>query len=669
MVTSLHQNKLSTHTPGHIFLSRLGKFVFALLALLLVQLIFSTSPLHAADEGFVLRLDNAKIDVLIRTVADRTGKNFVIDPKVKGNVTVIATQPMNKNELYRVFLSILQVHGYTAVKSGEVIKIIPAKQAKQTGGTAQLSSRRKGEEFVTRIIRLANSSATQVVTLLRPLLPKDGHIAASPNSNVIVIFDRAQNVERLSAIVSRIDNAGNMEVKIIHLQHASASEISRILNTLLLQGKGKFGQVKVIEDSRTNSIIVSANKKDLAKVKSLVAEMDTPSKGTGNAQVIYLKYSKAETLVPVLLGVSEKLKTKLGKTESIGSNKNISIQADKNSNALIITAPHDLFNSLKGIVQKLDIRRAQVLVEAVIAEVSLTTARELGVEWVIDGTPGANSAVGFINFGSLSGMAGIATSLSSGSVPNLPSGTTIGLGSTGSSVNFAAFLRALNSDSSTNILSTPSILTLDNTEAEIVVGENVPFISGEYTSSGGTAGSVNPFRTINREDVGLSLKVTPQVNEGNAVQLEIEQEITNVIPGAEGATDLTTSKRRIKTTVLVEDQEIVVLGGLIDESLLETQSKVPLLGDIPILGYLFRYNKVSKIKRNLMVFIKPNIIRDDASIAQITGEKYSYLRAKQLAEKQAGIALLPDDVAPVLPKRFVKIPPPFNFTDTDKNKQ
>ncbi len=649
MVTLLRQN-------------RLGKFF---VSLLLAQLLFFSTSLHA-DEGFILQLDNADIDVLIRTVADRTGKNFVIDPKVKGKVTVVATQPMNKDELYQVFLSILQVHGYTAVKSGEVIKVIPSKKAKQAGGTGQLSSRRKGEEFVTRIIKLTNSSATQIVSLLRPLIPKDGHIAASTDSNVVVIFDHAENIARLSTIIRRIDNAGNMDIKIIHLQHASASEISRILNTLLLQGKGKFGKVKVIEDGRTNSIIVSANKKDLLKIRSLVSEMDTPSKGTGNAQVIYLKYSKAEALVPVLLGVSDKLKTKTSKKGSTGSNKDISIQADKNSNSLIITAPHDLFNSLKGIIQKLDIRRAQVLVEAVIAEVSLTTARELGVEWVIDGSPSGSSAVGFINFGSLEGMIGAVTSIGEGIAPGLPSGTTLGFGREGSSVNFAAFLRALVSDTSTNILSTPSILTLDNTEAEIVVGENVPFISGEYTS--GTAGSVNPFRTIDRRDVGLSLKVTPQINEGNAVQLEIEQEITNVIPGAAGAADLTTSKRRIKTTVLVEDQEIVVLGGLIDESLVESQSKVPFLGDIPLLGALFRYDKVSKIKRNLMVFIKPNIIRDAASISQISGEKYSYLRAKQLAEKNAGIALLSDDAVPVLPKKFVKIPPPFNYTDTSKNR-
>lgn len=648
MVTLLRQN-------------RLGKFV---VTLLLTQLLFLGTSLHA-DEGFILQLDNADIDVLIRTVADRTGKNFVIDPKVKGKVTVVATQPMNKDELYQVFLSILQVHGYTAVKSGEVIKVIPSKKAKQTGGTDQLSSRRKGEEYVTRIIKLTNSSATQMVSLLRPLIPKDGHIAASSDSNVVVIFDRAENITRLSAIIRRIENASNMDVKIIHLQHASASEISRILNTLLIQGKGKFGKVKVIEDGRTNSIIVSANKKDLVKIRNLVSEMDTPSKGTGNAQVIYLKYSKAEALVPVLLGVSAKLKTKSSKKGSTGSNKDISIQADKNSNSLIITAPHDLFNSLKGIIQKLDIRRAQVLVEAVIAEVSLTTARELGVEWVIDGTPSASNAVGFINFGSLGGMIDAVSNISQGIAPSLPSGTTLGFGREGSSVNFAAFLRALSSDTSTNILSTPSILTLDNAEAEIVVGENVPFISGEYTSS--TAGSVNPFRTINRQDVGLSLKVTPQINEGNAVQLEIEQEITNVIPGAAGASDLTTSKRRIKTTVLVEDQEIVVLGGLIDESLVESRAKVPFLGDIPLLGALFRYDKVTKIKRNLMVFIKPSIIRDAATISQITGEKYSYLRAKQLAEKETGVALLPDDVAPLLPQEFIKIPLPFNYIDSNMN--
>ncbi|MGD8483271.1 MAG: type II secretion system secretin GspD [Thioalkalispiraceae bacterium] len=612
----------------------------------------------------MLRLDNADIDVLIRTVADRTGKNFVIDPNVRGKVTVLATQPMNKDELYQVFLSILQVHGYTAVKSGEVIKILPAKEAKQSGGTSQLNSRLKGDEFVTRIIKLTNSSATQVVSLLRPLVPKDGHIAASSDSNVLIISDRAENVARLVAIVSRIDNASKIDVKIFKLEHASASEIARIFNTLQIRGKGKFGgDISVIEDDRTNSVIVSASKEDLEKIKRLVNEMDIPSKGTGNAQVIYLKYAKAEPLVPVLLGVSEKLKTKTANKETTGSNKDISIQADKNSNALIITAPYDLFNSLKGIVEKLDIRRAQVLVEAVIAEVSLNTARELGVEWVIDGTPGTNSAVGFINFGSLEGMIGAISAIDQGNTPSLPSGTSVGFGREGSSVNFAAFLRALNSDSATNVLSTPSILTLDNAEAEIVVGENVPFISGEYTST--ATSTVNPFRTINREDVGLSLKVTPQINEGNAVQLEIEQEITSVIPGAEGATDLTTSKRRIKTTVLVEDQEIVVLGGLIDDSLQETQSKVPLLGDIPLLGSLFRYNKASKIKRNLMVFIKPVIIRDDATISQITGEKYSYLRAKQIAEKEEGVPLMPKDASPVLPNVFIDIPPPFNYTDTN----
>lgn len=633
------------------------------LTFLVCQLLF-TSSLPAQENGFVLRLDNADIDVLIRTVADRTGKNFVIDPNVRGKVTVLATQPMNKDELYQVFLSILQVHGYTAVKSGEVIKILPAKEAKQSGGTSQLNSRLKGDEFVTRIIKLTNSSATQVVSLLRPLVPKDGHIAASSDSNVLIISDRAENVARLVAIVSRIDNASKIDVKIFKLEHASASEIARIFNTLQIRGKGKFGgDISVIEDDRTNSVIVSASKEDLEKIKRLVNEMDIPSKGTGNAQVIYLKYAKAEPLVPVLLGVSEKLKTKTANKETTGSNKDISIQADKNSNALIITAPYDLFNSLKGIVEKLDIRRAQVLVEAVIAEVSLNTARELGVEWVIDGTPGTNSAVGFINFGSLEGMIGAISAIDQGNTPSLPSGTSVGFGREGSSVNFAAFLRALNSDSATNVLSTPSILTLDNAEAEIVVGENVPFISGEYTST--ATSTVNPFRTINREDVGLSLKVTPQINEGNAVQLEIEQEITSVIPGAEGATDLTTSKRRIKTTVLVEDQEIVVLGGLIDDSLQETQSKVPLLGDIPLLGSLFRYNKASKIKRNLMVFIKPVIIRDDATISQITGEKYSYLRAKQIAEKEEGVPLMPKDASPVLPNVFIDIPPPFNYTDTN----
>jgi general secretion pathway protein D len=396
----------------------------------------------------------------------------------------------------------------------------------------------------------------------------------------------------------------------------------------------------------------------------LIEHLDTPFDNAGNAQVIYLKYANAVELVTVLTGVSESMDFNQQGSGKAASKPQvpINIQADEASNALIITAPPDQYRSLEAIIRKLDIRRAQVLVEAIIAEVSYDKAKKLGVQWVVDGSGDGSGPVGVINLGSPS-ISNIASAIASDSSISLGSGTMLGLGNFNSnSVNFAALVQALESDSSSNILSTPSLMTLDNQEAEIVIGRNVPFITGSYSSAGGGGDStVNPFQTVEREDVGLTLRVKPQINEGNAVKLEIEQEVSSIDSTAvTGAADLVTKKRNIKTVVMVEDGDTVVLGGLIDENLQQTEEKVPVLGDVPLLGALFRATSTTKVKQNLMVFLRPVILRDAATNTQVASSKYNYFRAKQVDMNQKGIKLMSDETTPILPPRFNDMPAPFD---------
>jgi general secretion pathway protein D len=396
----------------------------------------------------------------------------------------------------------------------------------------------------------------------------------------------------------------------------------------------------------------------------VIEHLDTPFDNEGNAQVVYLKYANAVDLVNVLTGVSENIDEGGQGKDAKGKSKPkipINIQADEASNALIITAPPDVFHSLQAIIRKLDIRRAQVLVEAIIADVSYNKAKSLGVQWVVDGTPDGQGPVGVINLGSPT-ITDVYNAVSAGSGVPLGAGTSIGLGRFDSNrVNFAALIQALEKDTTSNILSTPSLTTLDNQEAEIVIGQNVPFITGSYSSTGGSNSSVNPFQTVQREDVGLTLKVKPQINEGNSIQLEIEQEISSINSSAStGTSDIVTNKRTIKTVVMVEDGNTIVLGGLISEDLQQTEEKVPLLGDIPLLGALFRANSTAKVKRNLMIFLRPVVLRDAAVSSQIASEKYNYIRAQQFKMKQQGVNLMDDEETPVMPPRFGTFAPPFD---------
>lgn len=628
--------------------------------LLFAPLLFCLGQVSA--EPVTLNLKNADISALIKTVSEHTGKNFVIDPRVKGKVTVISAHPMDEEEFYHVFLSILEVHGFSTVPSGNVIKIVPDVKAKQAGIPTITSVRDANDQMVTQVIQIENVAASQLVPILRPLIPQQGHLAAYPATNVLIISDRANNVKRINQIINRIDQVSDSAIDIVPLEYASANEVVRVLSSL--QQKSAKGaaeqQVRLASDERTNSILLSGERTVRARMRVIIEQLDTQHDSGGNTQVIYLKYAKAGELVKVLTGVSDTLKNPKAAAKTAAKSL-ISIQADEASNALIITAPPDLIRSLRQVIHKLDIRRAQVHVEAIIAEIRIDKAKELGVQWIFDGTPGGQGPIGIIDFGGGAPIGAVAATIAAGGVPAIPSGTTLALGQfNDNTLNFAALIRALNSDSESNILSTPSILTLDNEEAEIIIGQNVPFVTGQYASTGSSSTSVNPFQTIKRQDVGLTLRVTPQINEGDAVQLKIEQEISGINKTASaGTSDIVTNKRVIKTTVMVDDGQTIVLGGLMDETLDQVNQKVPLLGDIPLIGALFRSTQTTKVKRNLMIFLKPTILRDAATQTQLTSEKYNYIRAQQLWGKDRGVKLMSSDNVPVLSERFIDLPHPF----------
>ncbi|MGB5717563.1 MAG: type II secretion system secretin GspD [Gammaproteobacteria bacterium] len=630
--------------------------------LLLLILLLVCAPLQA--ETVTLNLKDADISALISTVAEVTDRNFIVDPRVKGKVTVISSRPMDSEEVYQVFLSILKVHGFAAVPSGEVIKIVPDVNAKQDGiPTASDAAPGRGDQMVTRVVQVDNVAAAQLVPILRPLVPQQGHLAAYPATNVLIISDRASNVERLLTIIRRIDQVSDSEIEVITLQHASATEVVRVLTSLnrAAPAAGKApaaasSQV-LVADERTNSVLLGGDRSSRLRMRAIISHLDTPLDAGGNTDVVYLHYAEATEIVDTLMGVGkiEEQDTQQGKATG-SSRASFDIQADESTNALVITAPPDIMRTLKRVISQLDIRRAQVLVEAIIAEVGEDTARELGVQWLFAGDTSNNRGpIGVINYSnSGSPIADVVnatvTAESGGTVPTLLDGALLGFGRIGSnSFNYAAVLNALASDANTNILSTPTLVTLDNEEAEIVIGENVPFVTGSFTSTGAGDSASNPFQTIQREDVGLTLKIKPQINEGDAMRLDIEQEVSSIADSVAGASDLVTNKRSIKTNVMVDDGQVIVLGGLIEELVLESIQKVPLLGDIPYLGVFFR-SKTSDVKKtNLMVFIHPVILRDADTMNSYTNAKYNDIRVLQMEQNNDGVNMLPGKQQPVLP--------------------
>jgi general secretion pathway protein D len=625
-------------------------------------------------QTITLNLKDADINALIGTVAEVTGKNFIVDPRVKGKVTVISSRAMDSDEVYQVFLSILKVHGFAAVPSGAVIKVLPDVSAKQDSiPSVGDDAPGRGDEMVTRVVQVDNVAAAQLVPILRPLVPQQGHLAAYPATNVLIMSDRAENVSRLVNIIRRIDKVSDSEIEVIRLEYASAAEVVRILNAISrgkqAKGKGAPGADEtLVADERTNSVLLGGDRAERLRLRAIISHLDTPLERGGNTKVIYLKYAKAIDLVEVLTGVGESQAEDIkGKTKAAtpGRDKQLDIQADEATNSLVITAPPALMRSLETVIRQLDIRRSQVLVDAVIAEIGEGRARELGVQWAVFDLSGTTAPLGGTNFTNTgTSLIDIANGLIAGSIPSVTPGMSFGVGRLGNDgVNFAAVVNALAGDSDVNILSTPSLVTLDNEEAEIIVGQNVPFVTGSFTSTGAAQGSVNPFQTVQREDVGITLKVKPQINEGNSIVMEITQEVSTISDDAQ-AVDIITNKRNIKTNVLVDDNHVVVLGGLIEDQVRESEQKVPLLGDIPYLGALFRSKSVDRRKVNLMVFLHPVILRDNATADSYTADKYNYIRALQLEKDSEGVPLMSGKGAPHLldMKEVLELPPPFEQT-------
>ncbi|MBC8210675.1 MAG: type II secretion system secretin GspD, partial [Gammaproteobacteria bacterium] len=526
-----------------------------------LMMLLLSNPVLA--EEVTLNFSDADLTAVVNSVSQITGKNFIIDPRVKGKVTVISSKPLNEDEVYNVFLSILQVHGFATVPTDNAIKIIPDASAKQDATPVDLKpKRRDGDQLITRVILIKNVNATQLVPVLRPLVAQQGHLAAYADTNVLIISDRASNIERIEQIIGQIDKKTDAEIEFVKLEHAFASEVVRLLTTLSAndpaQKKASVADVKFSADERTNSILLSGDKKERLKYRSIIAELDQPVESSGNIHVVYLRYAESVNLAKILGTVGNdviKAQSKNAGASSVDS-ASINIQPDEVSNALVITAPMSIFKSLRTVIQQLDIPRAQVHIEAIIAEVSVDTSNELGVQWVIDGSP-ADHPIMATNF---AGSGTPITSLAGGAASAISDGLTLGIGRVNHpDLNFLTLIRALSGNADSNLLSTPSIVTLDNQEAQIVVGQNVPFVTGEFSSTSGSTSVANPFRTIERQDIGISLKVKPQINEGNTITLDIDQEVSNISGSSTGAVDLVTNKRALKTVVQLEDGELLVL--------------------------------------------------------------------------------------------------------------
>lgn len=619
---------------------------------------------------------DADIGQVIEAVSQVTGKTFIVDPRVRANVTMLSTTPMSPDAFYEAFLSILQVYDYMAVPSGSVIKILPVQNARQVPANDlpdRVSS--TSDEIVTQVMQVRNVSAGQLVPILRPMMPQSAHLAAYPSANMLILSDRASNVNRIMRIIQRIDRSGDGDIEVIRLEHASANEIVRVVNSLAAaQGADAAGAARVVADERTNSILVSGEQSQRLRFRTLVAHLDTPLEAGGDTQVRYLRYADAEKLAAKLKEQSGAAIAAAGGAAAAQAaaspasvDKSVTIWAEPETNALVITAPPKTMRSLMSVVDRLDVRRAQVIIEAMLVEVTNDASRDLGVNWLVDGS-GDNFLVGLFNQ-PIAGvdLGDIAAAINDPSTAtSAPGGLTIGGGRNQSSgTNFAAILRALASNGDTNVVSMPSVITLDNEEAQIKVAQEVPFLTGQFTNTGAAGGAVNPFQTIERKEVGNILKITPQITDEDTILLKIEQEASGIAAAASqvSTTDLVTNKRTISTRVLVDDGGMIVLGGLIEDRLTESESRVPVLGKIPVLGALFRVRNTQKTKTNLMVFIRPRVLRTAEQAAIETNSKYNYLRDLQLQRNDGKVRMIPGAKQPTLPplvgpSQPTQLPPP-----------
>ncbi|MBA1240160.1 type II secretion system secretin GspD [Pseudomonas kunmingensis] len=602
-----------------------------LLALLATSLLAVPLPLLAAErgiepsntqqDGWTINLKDADIRAFIDQISQLSGQTFIVDPRVKGQVSVVSNATLSLSEVYQLFLSVMATHGFSVLTQGDVARVVPNAEAKAEAGGGPSG----GDQLETRVIQVQHTSAAELIPLIRPLVPQFGHLAAVSSANALIISDRSANIARIQDLVRQLDRAESNDYGVLNLQHGWAVDIAEVLRNSLLRGDAKTTSgVQIIADSRTNRLIFIGPNEARGKLASLAQSLDTPTTRSANTRVIRLRHNDAKSLAETLGDISEGLKGPDDGETASRRPQNILIRADESLNALVLLADPELIGTLESIVRQLDIPRAQVMVEAAIVEVSGDITDALGVQWAVDARGGTGGAGG-VSFGNTGISVGsVLNAINENEIPdNLPDGAIIGIGTR----SFGALVTALSANSKSNLLSTPSLLTLDNQEAEILVGQNVPFQTGSYTTD--AAGANNPFTTIERQDIGVTLKVTPHINEGATLRLQIEQEISSIAPSASltaQAVDLVTNKRAIKSTILAEDGQVIVLGGLIQDDVTRTNAKVPLLGDIPLLGALFRSTQETHVKRNLMVFLRPTVIRDRAGLAALSGKKYSDIR-------------------------------------------
>ncbi|HST02214.1 MAG TPA: type II secretion system secretin GspD [Usitatibacter sp.] len=701
--------------------------VFAAFGLMLASAAFgqAQAPVAAApapgsgiatsdgDDKITINFVNADIQAVIKTVGQWTGRNFILDPRVTGTVNIVSERPVSRDLLYQIFLSALRVQGYAAVEGEGFTKIVPEAEAKTSAGpVGEQAARIPGDRIVTQVFILQNESAVQLVPVLRPLVTANNFIGAYPNNNAIVITDYATNVRRIGEIIRSIDQPQGGDVQVIRLQNASAIDIAGILQRVVPEtvpsptAPGSPAKAALAVDPRTNSLIVRGENPGLiARIRSLAAGLDTPGAGAGNIFVVPLRNAEAtkiaETLRALLSGESASRSTSTttsftpsgapqgttpatstSTSTSAGSNNAppaSTIQAYQPTNSLIITAPEPVYRNLRAVIDKLDERRAQVYVEALVVELTLGKAAEFGVQWqglsnlnnsgrgVIGGTNFSTSPGGFTGtnilgatgaLGTLAGLATLGPGLNLGVVSGTisvtqPDGTVVKV------ANLGLLARAFEGDSNSNVLSTPNILTLDNEEAKLLVGQNVPFITGSYTPTAGSA--TNPFQTIERKDIGITLRVRPTITEAGTVKLGIFEEVSSVTNDKTlvQSADIITNKRSLETTVLADDGQIVVLGGLIQDDKELNIDKIPLLGDIPYLGALFRYQSRTHRRTNLMIFLRPVVLKDANAARPLTLDRYEYIRNLQNETRQPNDVVLPSE-APT------QLPPMQDMQDKDK---
>jgi len=661
-----------------------------------------------ADESVTLNFVNAEIESVIKAVSQITGRNFLLDPRVKGTINVVSGRPVPTSSAYTLLLSALRMQGFAAVEFNGVTKIVPEAEAKtQAGPTRSEAGAPRGDQMLTKVFALQYESAAQLVPVLRPLIAPNNSINAYANNNTLVISDYADNLARLEKIIAALDTPYGEGPQLIRVRHASAIDLAAMLTRLYGEGTAEASQrVNILADARSNNLIVSSeNPGKVARIRALIESLDQPTAAAGNIHVIYLKNADAATVARTLrsivtgetqsplsgtaLGTLSAGSTTAGTTAGVatrpltpttqtfgatGSTTGGSltgggfIQADTANNALIITAPEPVYNNLRSVVEMLDKRRAQVYVEALIVELSSDRASEFGIQWQsLTASSTSKTVVGGTNFNTgasnIIGLTNVTGAAAAGTSPlNLSPGLNVGVVNgflANGAYNLVALARALETEAKANILSTPNILTMDNEEARIIVGSNVPFITGSYAPQTGVSGTASPFQTYSRQDVGITLRIRPQISEGGVVRMQIFQEISSIQPATlSNPAGPVTNKRSIESSVVVDDGGIIVIGGLIEDQWTAGEDKVPLLGDLPVLGALFRYQTRQRTKTNLMVFLRPQVFRDATAHKGVTADRYEYVIGEQQRNAKNSPPMAGEAPAPTLTPGLAPAPIP-----------